>query len=219
MTFKLLRIGEGLPPQYRLATGREICDHREALLTTMPGLASTNLGSHFGKSSSSIGLDWIVMVCDAITTVSCGSSTSSYGRGHYIDALPDDLVVSQIWPHLISCLHKLKRGEGDQYSAVNILWKLRTLNKKWMNLVDSSVEWAAFRLANSFIDAAKYSTWVEDTFILSRDFLCKRTKLRSACKLDFVMPPYPDLPDNSHPHGNHTSDDYLRLLIDANTVG
>lgn len=221
MTFKLLRVGEDLPPQYRLATGREICDHREALLTTMPGLESTNLASHFGKSSCNIGLDWIVTVCDSITTTSCGSSTSSYANGQYIDALPDDVVTSQVWPNLISSLHKLKRGEEDQYSEVNILWKLRILNKKWMNLVDSSVEWAAFRLANSFIDAAKYSTGVEDTFIVARDFLCKRAKLSNPCNLDILMAPYPDLPDNRNRRlrGNDTLQNYLRLLRHANTVG
>lgn len=212
MTFKLLRIGEELPLQYRLATRREICDHRKALLRTMPGLESTNLASHSGTSSCNIGLDWIVMVCDSITTPSCGSSTSSYANGHYIDALPDDVVTSQVWPNLISSLHKVKRGEGDQYSEVNNLWKLRMLNKKWMNLVDSSVEWAAFRLANSFVDAAKYSTGVKDTFVVARDFLCKRAKLSNPCNLDIFMAPYPD-------RGNHNLHDYIRLLQHANTVG
>ena len=43
VTFKLFRIGDQLPPQYRLATIKEVEDHQEAVLRAMPGCEIANL--------------------------------------------------------------------------------------------------------------------------------------------------------------------------------
>jgi hypothetical protein len=43
VTFKLFCIGDQLPPQYRLATIKEVQDHQEALLRAMPGSEIANL--------------------------------------------------------------------------------------------------------------------------------------------------------------------------------
>lgn len=43
VTFKLFFIGDQLPPQYRLATIKEVQDHQEALLRAMPGREIANL--------------------------------------------------------------------------------------------------------------------------------------------------------------------------------
>lgn len=43
VTFKLFCIGNQLPPQYRLATVKEVQDHQEALVRAMPGCEIANL--------------------------------------------------------------------------------------------------------------------------------------------------------------------------------
>jgi hypothetical protein len=66
---------------------------------------------------------------------------------NYFPSFPNSLVMTLLWPYFVGPLDKLRTCNEEDFKAnIKILMVLSVVNKKWKLLVQSSVEWTAFRL-------------------------------------------------------------------------
>lgn len=65
----------------------------------------------------------------------------------YCGCLPNCVVIAKIWPLLVAPIQTMSANNLGSVDTLDVLFKLRSLNTEWKWLVDTSCEWAAFRVA------------------------------------------------------------------------
>ena len=65
----------------------------------------------------------------------------------YCERLPDDLFISNIWPLLVAPNLAINDINGRSNDCLQLLFKMRTLSTDWKWLVETSAQWASFRVA------------------------------------------------------------------------
>ena len=65
----------------------------------------------------------------------------------YCECLPNCVVITKIWPLLVAPIQTMSANNLGSIDTLDVLFKLRSLNTEWKWLVDTSCEWAAFRVA------------------------------------------------------------------------
>lgn len=65
----------------------------------------------------------------------------------YCSALPNFVVIAKIWPLLMAPNRPTNDCDVPSSECLDVLFKLRSLSSEWKWLVETSAEWAAFRLA------------------------------------------------------------------------
>lgn len=65
----------------------------------------------------------------------------------YCDHLPDSLFIAKIWPLLVEPNPAINEMHARSSDCLEVIFKLRSLSSNWKWLVETSTEWAAFRIA------------------------------------------------------------------------
>lgn len=65
----------------------------------------------------------------------------------YCSPLPNCVFIRNIWPLLVAPLRIVTASNPHSIELLDVLFHLRCLNTQWKWLVETSTEWAAFRLA------------------------------------------------------------------------
>ena len=86
---------------------------------------------------------------DVLPTVVDKEHTRVMPNHQYCENLPNLVLIQNIWPLLVAHIQSMSASNLQSIDYLNVLFKLRTLNIEWKWLVDTSLEWAAFRLAKS----------------------------------------------------------------------
>lgn len=67
----------------------------------------------------------------------------------YCERLPNSLFLEKIWPLVVAPDTSINETSVRMADFLEILFKLRSLSTAWKWLVETSAEWAAFRLAKN----------------------------------------------------------------------
>lgn len=84
---------------------------------------------------------------DMFATMRHDAHVSVMPNHKYCDRLPNCLFIANIWPLLVAPNLAISDINGRSIDCLQILFKLRTLSTEWKWLVETSAEWAAFRVA------------------------------------------------------------------------
>jgi hypothetical protein len=84
---------------------------------------------------------------DVLSTTPEGSPASHIPQHLYCSPLPNYVFIRNIWPLLVAPLRSVTASNLQSIELLDVLFQLRCLNSQWKWLVETSTQWAAFRLA------------------------------------------------------------------------
>lgn len=84
---------------------------------------------------------------DVLVATPHGANESVMPNHQYCGCLPNYVVIAKIWPLVVAPIRTMSANRLESIDSLDVLFKLRSLNNEWKWLVDTSCEWAAFRVA------------------------------------------------------------------------
>ena len=84
---------------------------------------------------------------DVLVATPLEAQESLMPNHQYCDRIPNCVVIGNIWPLLLANIRTISASNLGSSDYLEVLFKLRSLNTEWKWLVDTSTEWAAFRVA------------------------------------------------------------------------
>lgn len=84
---------------------------------------------------------------DVLLETPHGDQESLMPNHQYCEHLPNCVLIANIWPLLVAPMRTMSASNLGSSDCLDVLFKLRSLNTEWKWLVDTSTEWAAFRVA------------------------------------------------------------------------
>ena len=91
----------------------------------------------------------ILRLMDVFTATSEGGHANSMPNHLYCSPLPNYVFIQNIWPLLVAPIRSLTPGNLQSIEYLHVLFHLRSVNSEWKWLVETSTEWAAFRVARA----------------------------------------------------------------------
>lgn len=88
-----------------------------------------------------------LFVMDVLATTPEGAPSNVSPPPVYFSPLPNCVFFQNIWPILVAPLRTVTASDLQTIRYVDVLFHLRCVNTQWKWLVESSTEWAAYRLA------------------------------------------------------------------------
>lgn len=86
-------------------------------------------------------------VMDVLAATPEGAPSNVSPPPVYFSPLPNCVFLQNIWPILVAPLRTVTASNLHSIRYVDVLFHLRCVNTEWKWLVESSTEWAAYRLA------------------------------------------------------------------------
>lgn len=84
---------------------------------------------------------------DVLAATPEGTPTNLIPPHVYCSPLPNFVFIRNIWPLLVAPLRTVTASKLQTIQLLDVLFHLRCLNSQWKWLIETSTEWAAFRLA------------------------------------------------------------------------
>lgn len=84
---------------------------------------------------------------DAFATMLHDAEGSVMPIHQYCDPIPNPVFIAKIWPLLVAPNPGMNEINANIIECLQVLFKLRSLSTQWKWLVETSAEWAAFRIA------------------------------------------------------------------------
>jgi hypothetical protein len=140
---------------------------------------------------------------DAFATMLHNAEGSVMPIHQYCERLPNSVVIAKIWPLLVAPNPGMNGINANSIQCLEVLFKLRSLSSQWKWLVETSTEWAAFRIAK--IDSRGLVKRGTSTSFAHRraievfnnvlTLLTTPRKLHVCIPHDCLIAPFPDISD------------------------
>lgn len=121
----------------------------------------------------------------------------------YCSQLPNSVFIRNVWPLLVAPIREMCASNLHSMECLDVLFHLRCVNSHWKWLVETSTEWAAFRIARfdskgltmrgTSADFARGHALREFKSALS--LLTEPRKLTVAMRHSPLVQPFPDISD------------------------
>lgn len=140
---------------------------------------------------------------DVLVATPHGAKESVMPNHQYCECLPNSVVIAKVWPLLVAPIQTMNANSLESMDSLNVLFKLRSLNTEWKWLVDTSCEWAAFRVAkcaskglvNRGASAGFALRRALEEYNNARSLLVTPRKLSAVMVHQPLVAPFPDISD------------------------